>query len=85
MQKDIIKIKKTGNLIAFIDGRQYWLNGNILYSIRSDGENFNVWCGIENLPQHLHRLYQITGKKYFTENKDMTIINKNFIKRFAYA
>lgn len=85
MDKEIVNIKKNGKLIAIEPGWQYFVLCDVLYSVASSGQHYNVWCGISHLNKYLHRLYQVTGRKYFTESKDMLIINKEFIKMFAYA
>lgn len=85
MNKEIIKIKAGGKLIAICPGWQYWYNDGAVYSIRSDGLHYNMWCDVSSLARHLHRLYQVTGKKYFTESDGMTVIDAAFIKRYAYA
>lgn len=85
MNKDVIRIKKTGRLLAFNDGWQYWLCGDVVYAVGTDGERFNVWCSTERLGMHLHKLFLITGKKYFTEGSDMMIVDNEFMTRFSYA
>jgi hypothetical protein len=82
-QKDIFRIKKHGHLIALSNGWQYWLYNGIIYSINTAGDHVNVWCDVPGLPAHLIRLYQITGKRFFTEQTQ--VIDKSFIKKFIYA
>ena len=84
-REQIYKIKKEGKLIAICGFWQYWLQGNIIYSIGADGISYSIWCGVDRLNRHLHRLYQITGRKYFTEHTDTLILDKDFISQFAYA
>lgn len=82
---EIYRIKKNGKVIALESSWQYWIDGDILYAISSDGLRYSIWCSFDRLNRHLHRLYQITGKKFFTEDTDMVIINKEFLSQFAYA
>lgn len=85
MNEEIVSIKKNGRLIALDQTWQYWLKDDILYSLRVDGMNYNIWCGIGRLNAHLHRLLQITGKRFFTENPDMVVIDKDFVGGFRFA
>lgn len=82
---EILNMKKNGKLIAISTGWQYWLVNDVLYAIRSDHKNYCFWCAVSRLNRHLHRLYQITGKKMFTEDKDVTIIDNSFLSQFDYA
>lgn len=83
--EEIKRIKKNGKLIAICDNWQYWALNGILYSINSNGADYSIWCSIKEMNRHLHRLMQITGQKYFTENKDMILIDRKFLSDFAYA
>ena len=85
MTADIIKIKQNGKLIAFCNSWQYWLLENVLYSINVEGTVVCVWCGLNRLNAHLHRLWQVTGKKFFSESSDMVVIDKEFLSRYSYA
>lgn len=82
-KQEIFRIKKSGNLIALSEGRQYWLYNDVIYSINTAEDYFNVWCSVSRLPAHLMRLYQVTGKRFFTE--ETQVINKTFVKKFIYA
>lgn len=85
IEKEIYKFKKDGKLIAISHMWEYWLVDETLYAVRTDGTNYCFWCSVERLNRHLHRLYQITGKKMFTEDKDIFIVNNKFLSQFAYA
>ena len=85
MTADIIKIKQSGKLIAISTSWQYWLLDNILYSVNVEGTTLCVWCGLNRLEAHLHRLWQITGKRFFTEGTDVTVIDKDFVARYNFA
>lgn len=76
---------KTGKLIAMEPYWQYWLYADKLYSVNVDGTHFNVWCSVENLNKHLHRLYQVIDRHFFTDNPDFVIVDKEFLSQFAYA
>ena len=83
-EKEIMEIKKSGNLIAVESSWQYWILNNVIYSISVSGTHYSIWCNVSDLNRHLHRLYQITGKKYFTGG-DMVIVDPEFLKKFSYA
>lgn len=85
MKSDVIRIKKNGKLIAFSGTWQYWLLGDILYYISVDGNSCGVWCGLSSLNAHLRKLYGLLGKKYFTEDEDAVIIDKEFLSHYCYA
>ena len=85
MNEEMVKVKKNGKLIAFSEGWQYWLLDGVIYSIRSDGSSICFWCSVERLGAHLHRLFQVTKKKFFTENEDMTVIDRTFLSQLSYA
>ena len=82
---DIRKIKKTGKLIAFIPGCQYWVYNDIVYSVNSDGQSFSVWCSVGDLDRHLRKIHEITESKYFTDNPDCMIVNKEFLSEYPFA
>ncbi len=83
MTREIVEVKKNGRLIAFGCSWQYWLYNHALYY--TDGVNIGIWCTENRLAQHLHRLYQLTGRRFFTEGEDMMIVDKNYLKKFEYA
>ena len=85
MNKEIVEIKKRGKLIAFNHCWQYWLYEGYLYSINVEGTVLCIWCGANRLGQHLHRLYQVTGHTFFTEDEEMMAIDKEFLSQFTYA
>ena len=70
LDKEIVEIKKKGKLIAFDTERQYWLYHDMIYSISVCGRYMNAWCSTDRLGSHLHRLWQVTRRKFFTENSD---------------
>ena len=85
-QADMVKVKRHGKLLAMDIGAgwQYWEYNGALYSINSDGDpnRMSIWCSITRLPEHLRKLERIHGYKYFAENKDMVIIDKERIAQF---
>ena len=85
MDKDIVRIKKNGKLLAFDKSWQYWLLNDIVYSVNVEGTHCCLWCATSRLNIHLHRLYQIMERKFFTENSAMCIIDKDFFSQYAYA
>lgn len=85
MGKEIMNIKKNGKLVALDTCWSYWVLGDVLYSVSVTGDNYNIWCGLSRLNFHLHRLFQVTGKRFFTETPSMTVIDKNFISQFSFA
>lgn len=84
-QKTIFNIKKNGSLIALDSCHQYWLYDNTVYSISITGKYFSFWCAVSKLTAHLVRLYQVTGKKYFSDDPDMVITDKKFFANYIYA
>ena len=90
-EKMIPEIKSYGRLIALESaqggccGKQYWMYKGVIYAVSSAGNNYCIWCSLERMAQHLHRLYIITGKKHFTDNGNIAIIDKHFINNFIYA
>ena len=85
MREEIIQIKKDGKLVAISPGCEYWVKDDVLYSVNSSGTNFIIWCSVSRLEKHLHRLYQITGSRFFTNDPTMVIIDKEFISQFSYG
>lgn len=85
MDKEIAQIKKKGKLIALSPGWQYWVMDDAIYSVSSSGLNYNIWCSVSRLDSHLHRLYQVIGRKFFTEDPTMQIVDKDFISQFRFA
>lgn len=85
MTREIARIKQNGKLVAIAAGWQYWLVEDILYSVSTTGENYSIWCSLARLNYHLHRLFQITGHRFFTEDPDMLVVDKQFIAGFSYA
>lgn len=85
MSKDIIRIKRSGKLVALSPGWQYWLMNDVLYSVSTSGTNFNIWCSVSRLNAHLHRLYQVIGHRFFTDDPAMQIVDRQFISQFSYA
>ena len=85
MNREITHIKQTGKLVAISTGWQYWLVDGVLYSVSVTGANYNVWCAVSRLNAHLHRLFQITGKRFFTESPDTVVLDRQFISQFSYA
>ena len=88
-KRDMIKVKQHGKLIAFDveSGWQYWEYDGYWYSINADGnpERMSIWCSIDRLNEHLHRLNQICGRKKFTESDGMVIVDKDRIAQFSWA
>ena len=86
---EMIKVKRHGKLLAIdtVCGWQYWEYDGALYSINSDGnpERMSIWCSMSRLDGHLHQLWQICGKKKFTECDDMVIVDKERISQFSWA
>lgn len=85
MNKDIIKIKKDGHLIAISKDRQYWLKDGTIYSAHVSGLYYDIWCIGSRLDYHLMRLYQIHGYKYFSGDPNKVIINTEFLRKHIYA
>lgn len=88
-KEEMYNIKKNGKLLAFnmLTGWQYWEYNGIVYSINADGDpsRMSIWCSMDRLDCHLHRLWQICGHKHFTEDKDVVIIDKERISQFEWA
>ena len=90
MTKDeMYNITKNGKLLAFnmLTGWQYWEYNEIIFSVHFDRDpsRVSLWCSINRLDSHLHRLWKICGYKYFTEDKDMVIIHKERLSQFEWA
>jgi len=89
IDKDICKIKKNGKLVAIENGEfggfQYWRYNGVVYSVSTSGESYNIWCSEKELGRHLHRLWQVTGKKFFSEGLNMTVIDKQFVSGYQFA
>lgn len=88
-EKLIETVKKYGKLIAIRNGEpegfQYWRCNGVIYSISTSGVSLNFWCSENKLESHLHRLWQVTGKKFFTERPDMVVIDKQFVSSYRFA
>lgn len=85
MKNKIDDVKKNGRLIALSDYWQYWLYNGALFSVSVDGEVITLWCSESNLARHLQHLYGIKGHKFFSEGKDMTLVDKKYLAQYAYA
>ena len=83
--EDIFVITNTGKMFAASADRQYWALNGIVYSVRNAGDDYSIWCSEREMNQHLHRLMQITGKRFFTEDKDMKIVDPDYLAQFTYA
>ncbi len=87
--KDIIRIKQHGTLIALDQGisGQYWHHDGALYFISVDGTRDSlIWAADSRLAGHLARIYQITGRRFFTEDPDKVIVDTTkFLSQFIYA
>lgn len=85
MYKEITNIKKNGHLVAIGHGWQFWVKDNILYSINVEGTNYCIWCGLDRLNAHFRHLYKVLGKKHWTEDAEMVLIDKEFVKSYSWA
>ena len=85
MKKDIMRIKKSGRLLAVAGNWQYWECNSVVYSVHVDGLHYDTWCSTDRLARHLHRLYQITGRRFFRDDPDARIINRDYFKNMPYA
>lgn len=91
IRDEMNNIKKNGKLLAFNSRResgwQYWEHNGIVYSINSDGDpdRASIWCSIKNLNCHLYYLYKVGGRKFFTEDEDIVIVDKNRMSEFEWA
>lgn len=85
-RRQLVEIKKRGHLVAFEhNGWQYWVFDGALYSVHSDGdpERVGIWCSLSRLAPHLARLHQVLGYRFFTENPDMSVVDRDFFAQFS--
>ena len=81
MKETGITVKKHGRLIAFDQCRQYWSYNGILYSIRPADGQCDFFGAESRLNAHFLRLFQITGKRFFSDDPGMLIMDPEYMKK----
>ena len=77
------RIERDGHMIASSPFWAYYLRNGVIYSISPLGE-ICFWCTEDRLARHLHRIWQITGRKCFSDDPYVTIVDHAYADRYIY-
>ena len=84
MNRVAMKIKKQGRLLAMKPTEEYWLMDGVVYVLRGgDGPQF--WCAENRLRIHLGDLARIFGRRFFTEDPEVTYLDRRFLADYINA
>ena len=71
-------------MLALKPGEQYWLLNGVVYVLRG-GDEPQFWCAENRLRIKLGDLARVLGRKYFTEDPEMTYCNYLYFRDYINA
>lgn len=84
MSRAAMKIKKQGRLLVLKPGEEYWLMDGVVYVLRG-GDEPQFWCAENRLRIHLGDLARVLGRRFFTEDPEISYLDRRYFADYINA